>query len=217
MNVWILLSLDHYFMETSQQSTRSCLFKERRNRNIWLSARILAFVKNLYTNHLGKSYNSHILSHLWMYMHASLWLRQQRICLQWGGTGSVPGLGRSPGGGHGESSLENPHGQRNGLQSMGSQRVGQDWDTKPCTCVLSCFSRVWLCDPMGCILPGCSVLGILQTRKLEWLPCPPPGDLPKPGIEPACLMFPALAGRFFTTSAPGKPHLWIEKYKVVDL
>ena len=30
------------------------------------------------------------------------------------------------------------------------------------------------------------------------LPFPPPGDLPGPGIEPAS---PALAGRFFTTSA----------------
>ena len=33
------------------------------------------------------------------------------------------------------------------------------------------------------------------------LPFPPPGDLPKPGIEPTS---PALAGRFFTTKPPGK-------------
>ena len=33
------------------------------------------------------------------------------------------------------------------------------------------------------------------------LPCPPPGDLPDPGIEPASLLSPALAGKFFTTSA----------------
>ena len=32
-------------------------------------------------------------------------------------------------------------------------------------------------------------------------PCPPPGDAPNPGIEPASLMSPALAGVFFTTSA----------------
>ena len=31
-------------------------------------------------------------------------------------------------------------------------------------------------------------------------PCPPPGDLPGPGMEPTSLMPPALAGRFFTTS-----------------
>ena len=45
-----------------------------------------------------------------------------------GDVGSIPGLGRSPGGGHGNSlqysCLENPCGQEpDGLQSMGSQRV----------------------------------------------------------------------------------------------
>jgi len=37
------------------------------------------------------------------------------------------------------------------------------------------------------------------------LPCPPPGDLPDPGIEPACSTSSALASGFFPTSAPGKP------------
>ena len=41
------------------------------------------------------------------------------------------------------------------------------------------------------------------SRKEYWsvLPCPPPGDLSNPGIEPLSLTSPALAGRFFTTSA----------------
>ena len=47
-------------------------------------------------------------------------------------TGSIPGSRRSPGQGNGNplqySCLENPHGQRN-LQSVGSQRVGQDSET----------------------------------------------------------------------------------------
>ena len=49
-----------------------------------------------------------------------------------GDLGSSPGLGRSPGGGHGYlleySCLENPHGQRSlgGLQSRGSHRVGHN-------------------------------------------------------------------------------------------
>ena len=30
--------------------------------------------------------------------------------------------------------------------------------------------------------------------------CPPPGDLPDPGIEPTSPVAPALAGGFFTTS-----------------
>ena len=33
------------------------------------------------------------------------------------------------------------------------------------------------------------------------LPCPPPGDLPDPGIEHTSLKSPALADGFFTTSA----------------
>ena len=41
------------------------------------------------------------------------------------------------------------------------------------------------------------------SRQEYWsgLLCPPPGDLPDPGIEPVSPISPALAGRFFTTSA----------------
>ena len=35
-------------------------------------------------------------------------------------------------------------------------------------------------------------------------PYPCPGDLIDPGIEPASLMSPALAGRLFTLAPPGK-------------
>ena len=35
------------------------------------------------------------------------------------------------------------------------------------TYVLSCFSRVWLCHPLDCSLPGSSVHGISQARVLE--------------------------------------------------
>ena len=44
-------------------------------------------------------------------------------------------------------------------------------------------------------------MGILQARILDWVTVPRPGDLPNPGIKPACLRYPALAGGFFTTSA----------------
>ena len=37
------------------------------------------------------------------------------------------------------------------------------------------------------------------------MPFPPPGDLHDPGIEPASLASPALAGGFFTTEPLGKP------------
>ena len=43
--------------------------------------------------------------------------------------------------------------------------------------LLSCFSRVRLCDPMDSSPPGSAVSGILQARTLEWVPCPsPPGS-----------------------------------------
>ena len=51
--------------------------------------------------------------------------------------------------------------------------------------------RLILCDALDCILPGSSLPGILQARILEWVACPPPGDLPDPGIKPASLRSPA--------------------------
>ena len=48
-------------------------------------------------------------------------------------------------------------------------------------------------------------LSIRFSRREYWngLPFSPPGDLPNPGIEPASLTSPALAGRFFITGIPG--------------
>ena len=43
----------------------------------------------------------------------------------------------------------------------------------------------------------------------SWLPFPPPGDLPDPGIEPASLASPELAGGFFTTELPDTCVCWI--------
>ena len=58
-----------------------------------------------------------------------------------------------------------------------------------------------LWDPIDCSPPGSSVHGVLQA--VEWLPCPPPGDLPNPGFKPVSPATPALAGGFFTTEPPG--------------
>ena len=53
-----------------------------------------------------------------------------------------------------------------------------------------------LFNPMDCSLPGSSIYGIFPASGLLF---PTPGDLPKPVIKPS-LMFPAFAGRLFTTS-----------------
>ena len=42
-------------------------------------------------------------------------------------------------------------------------------------------------------------MGFCRQEYWSGLPCPPPGDLPNPRIEPMSLMSPALASRFFTT------------------
>jgi len=43
-------------------------------------------------------------------------------------------------------------------------------------------------------------MGFSRQEYWSGLPCPPPGDLPNPGIGPVSLMSPALAAKFFTTS-----------------
>ena len=66
-------------------------------------------------------------------------------------------------------------------------------------CVLSRFSRVRL---FATLYP----LSVGFSRQKCWsgLSCLPPGDLSERRIEPVSLMSPALAGRFFTSSATGK-------------
>ena len=65
-----------------------------------------------------------------------------------------------------------------------------------------------LCNPMDGSLPSSSIYGISRQEYWSGLPFLPPGDLPDPGIEPASLASPALAGGFFTTVPPGKPWLF---------
>ena len=50
-------------------------------------------------------------------------------------------------------------------------------------------------------------LSVGFPRQEYWsaLPCPPPGDLPDPGMEPVSPASPALAGGFFTPEPPRKP------------
>ena len=51
-----------------------------------------------------------------------------------------------------------------------------------------------------------ALLSMGFSRQEYWsgLPCLPPGDLPDPGIKPALLTSPALAGKFSTTSTTWK-------------
>ena len=69
-------------------------------------------------------------------------------------------------------------------------------------CVLSRFHPVLLFATLWTV--ACQALVSMGFYKQEYwsgLPCPPPEDLSNPGTELTSLMFPALAGGFFTTRA----------------
>ena len=54
--------------------------------------------------------------------------------------------------------------------------------------------------------------GFFRQEYWNGLPFPSPGDHPDPGIEPMSPAAPVLAGGFFTTQPPGKPHIKICMY-----
>ena len=73
----------------------------------------------------------------------------------------------------------------------------------PTKSLQSCLT---LCNPRDCSPPGSSVHGILQARILEWVAMLSfRGIFLTQGSSQHLLPSPALAGRFFTTSAPGEP------------
>ena len=69
-------------------------------------------------------------------------------------------------------------------------------------CMLGCFSRVWLFATVQTIAHQAPLsMGFSRQEYQGGLPCPSPGDRPNSGIEPTSLLFPAVAGGFFITSA----------------
>ena len=88
------------------------------------------------------------------------------------------------------------------LWSIGSQTVGHDWSNLACV-VVQLFSHVWLfvtpwIVAQWLICPW----GFSRQEYWSGLPCPPPGDLPNPGIEPRS---PALQVDSLPSEPPGKP------------
>ena len=84
-----------------------------------------------------------------------------------------------------------------------------------CCCCSVAQSRPALCDTMGCSPSGSCVCGVLQARILGGLPCPSPGDLPDPGIEPVS---PALQADSLPSEPPGKPSwMYITTSKVANI
>ena len=69
-----------------------------------------------------------------------------------------------------------------------------------------------LCNPIDSSPPGSSVHEIFQARILEWVPCPLPGDLPHPGIEP---LSPASQADSLLLSHQWTPK-FIKQYKIIS-
>ena len=109
--------------------------------------------------------------------------------------GLIPGSGRSSGGGHGNppqcSCLENSHGQRS-LAGY-SQSRHKSWTR---------LKRLSMHTCTDCSLPGSSLHGTLQVRRLEWVAIPFSRGLPEPGTEPRS---PALPADSLLSQPPGKP------------
>ena len=60
-----------------------------------------------------------------------------------------------------------------------------------------------LCDPMDCSPPGSSSMGFSKQEYCSGFPCPSPGDLPDPRVEPACPVSPALQMDYLSLSRWG--------------
>ena len=83
-------------------------------------------------------------------------------------------------------------------------------------CMLSCFSPVQLFAILWSV--ACQALLSLRFSRQEYqsgLPCPSPGNLLQPWIEPVSLMSPALARGFFTTSPEARQKLLNIRKKII--
>ena len=72
--------------------------------------------------------------------------------------------------------------------------------------MLDALSRLTLCNCMDCVALQ-APLSMEFPRQEFWsgVPCPPPGDLANPGIEPASPVSPTLQAGSLSLGPPGKP------------
>ena len=72
-------------------------------------------------------------------------------------------------------------------------------------CMLCRFSCVRLFETFWTVTHWAPLSLIFSRQEYwSWLPCPSPGDLPHPGIEP---VYPALWADSLLSEPPGKPRL----------
>ena len=89
------------------------------------------------------------------------------------------------------------------------------WNFKMYICahMLSHFSHVRLCvTPWTVARQAPLPMGFSRQEHWCGLLCPPPGDLPDPGIKPVYLTTPALAGGFFSFLTARVAKMYIRQY-----
>ena len=70
-------------------------------------------------------------------------------------------------------------------------------------CMLSCFSHIQLFATLWTVAHQAPLsTGFSRQEYWSGLPCPPPGDLPDSGIEPASPVSPALQAASLPTEPP---------------
>ena len=73
-----------------------------------------------------------------------------------------------------------------------------------CVCA-QLLSGVWLFTTPWTVAHQAPLsMGFPRQEYWSGLPCPPPGNLPNPGIKPTSLVSPILTGGFFASKPPGK-------------
>ena len=74
---------------------------------------------------------------------------------------------------------------------------------KSTTRVLSCFCHVLLCATLWTVAHQVLLsMGFSRQEYYSGFPCPPPGDLPNPGVKPTSLTYVfCMVGWLFTTVA----------------
>ena len=81
------------------------------------------------------------------------------------------------------------------------------WTRSTCLCAQSLWSCPTLCDPMDCsALQTPLFMGFPRQEYWNGLPCPSPGNLPNPGIEPESSASPVLQVDSLPLSHRGSPN-----------
>ena len=87
-----------------------------------------------------------------------------------------------------------------------NRRMSYQWSRAVCVCMCVCARAVSSdsLQPSGHSPPGFSDHGIFQAGILEWVAISSFRGSSNPGIKPASLVTPVLAGMLFTSLPPGK-------------